>query len=272
MAQNADVKQELVAIADELDRRGLKGMADEVTQILAAVVQEERIASLPDPEYLVQVADRLDQEGRYDEADRVTAYAQQVSMVRSAQVQDYQYRAQDYWNAVKNPALTGLKGGALAGGVGGTMVAPGVGTAVGAGLGGVLGGLGGAAVGGLNAARMGLQQGTANAIGLPDMTRAQQGMENAGQMQATLQRVQQLGAQISGIDAKINALRAKNPQDPQIQQLQQQKLQLMQQAQQARQQGGMNPNAPKAATQQEQAQYAKQYHLQMPGAQPGRPA
>lgn len=86
MPQNpSDVKRELIAIADELDRRGLRGMADEVTQILASVVREERVASLPDPEYLVQVADQLDQEGRYDEADRVTAYAQRVAMTRSAQ-------------------------------------------------------------------------------------------------------------------------------------------------------------------------------------------
>ena len=96
MAQNADVKQELVAIADELDRRGLKGMADEVTQILAAVVREERVASLPDPEYLVQYADQLDQQGRYEEADKVTAYAQRVAMVRTAQ-EDTEKARREFW-------------------------------------------------------------------------------------------------------------------------------------------------------------------------------
>lgn len=283
MAQESnDVKQELVAIADELDRRGLKEMADEVTQILAEIVHEERVAALPDPEYLVEVADQLDREGRYDEADNITAYAQRVAMVRTA----------GYWDTVRDYARGGAKAGAgvggavgglagagiggFLGGAAGTPLMPGVGTVAG----GIAGGLGGAAVGGAAGAGVGgiaggalsglygMGAGGAQALGNWAGGQGQAAQQTANlnlqRMQMGQAAISALRGQIGMIDQKINALRAKNPNDPQIKVLQQQKLGLMQKGYQTRQQGDISPNAPVAVNPQEQAQYAKQYGLQTP--------
>lgn len=271
MAQESnDVKQELVAIADELDRRGLKGMADEVTQILAEIVHEERVAALPDPEYLVEVADQLDQEGRYDEADQVTAYAQRVAMVRTAQG-----TAQNTYFDPRIPAAGGGKGWQWGGSEQGFMNAPAMIPAGNAearkralqeqmNLANQYGrrhDWAGRAAPQANVGRAGGGMFEGGLLGGGYRQRARETDEQTAVMQRGLDQVTQLKNQIKTLDTMIQDAVSKNN-APLAQQLRQQKLSLMQQGYRARQMAGMNPGGQAAANPAEQAEYAKAYGLQ----------
>ena len=96
MDKYAEIKEELVDIAGELDRRDLRDEADMVTRVLARIVEAEGMPRTatpieadgdPDPDAMMELANKLDERGRFEEADRVTAAAYQVAMRREAQRQ-----------------------------------------------------------------------------------------------------------------------------------------------------------------------------------------
>jgi len=94
MRTTDELKDEIIDIAGELDRRGLRGEADGVTELLAQVVSAQDEVPAPveelDPERMMQLANELDEAGKFEEADRVTAAARNTSMRRQAQMSPLQ--------------------------------------------------------------------------------------------------------------------------------------------------------------------------------------